>query len=121
MSKIEWTQKTWNPVAGCTIVSAGCTHCYAMTMAYRLGKIQATQKKYGGLTRHTKAGKAVWNGQVRFDEKALLEPLKRKKPTMYFVNSMSDLMRRAIRFRTKRRNTKPMTTDMGIGNSDSLN
>ena len=91
MSKIEWTEKTWNPIAGCSIISQGCQNCYAMTMAHRLAGIEATKEKYGGLTHKTTSGKVIWNREVKFDEKALLEPLKRKKPTMYFVNSMSDL------------------------------
>jgi protein gp37 len=36
MTKIEWTEQTWNPIVGCSIVSPGCTNCYAMRMAYRI-------------------------------------------------------------------------------------
>ncbi|MFE9576329.1 DUF5131 family protein [Nocardia sp. NPDC006044] len=36
MTGIEWTQATWNPVTGCDRVSAGCDHCYALSMAKRL-------------------------------------------------------------------------------------
>jgi len=96
MSKIEWTEETWNPIAGCSIISEGCQNCYAMSLANRLGSIGATKDKYGDLTRKTESGRIIWNGNVRFDEKALLEPLKRKKPTMYFVNSMSDLFHEAV-------------------------
>ena len=50
-TQIEWTDATWNPVAGCTIVSAGCTNCYAMEMAKRLEAMRVD--KYVGLTRRS--------------------------------------------------------------------
>lgn len=85
---IEWTDVTWNPVAGCKIVSAGCKNCYAMRMAARLDAMG--MKKYAGLTQ--KAGRRyVWTGEIRLDEKALQIPLSWKKPRRVFVNSMSDL------------------------------
>jgi protein gp37 len=87
-SNIEWTGHTWNPFAGCAVLSPGCTNCYAMKMAARLDAMG--QALYKGLTKQTKAG-AVWRGTVRANPDALLAPLKRKKPTTYFVNSMSDL------------------------------
>ncbi|WP_417615386.1 DUF5131 family protein [Parasphingorhabdus sp.] len=87
-SNIEWTEQTWNPLAGCTIKSPGCKHCYAMKMAKRCEAMGIA--KYAGTTMTVK-GKAVWTGKINFDEKALLAPLARKKPTMYFVNSMSDM------------------------------
>lgn len=87
-TQIEWTDSTWNPVAGCSIVSAGCTHCYAMGMARRLEAMQVA--KYEGLTR-TSGGRTVWNGVVREDRSALQIPVGWKKPRKIFVNSMSDL------------------------------
>lgn len=89
MSKIEWTEKTWNPIVGCSIVSPGCTNCYAMAMAARIERMGGAPQ-YDGTTQSSRAG-AVWTGKVALAEKALLEPLKRKKPTTYFVNSMGDL------------------------------
>lgn len=87
-TSIEWTDATWNPVAGCAIVTAGCTNCYAMRMAARLEAMG--MEKYQGLTR--KSGKrAVWTGKVRCDEAALPVPLSWSKPRKVFVNSMSDL------------------------------
>lgn len=87
-SAIEWTERSWNPIVGCTIKSPGCTHCYAMRMA---GRLQAMgHASYQGLTQKSKAG-AVWTGKLALNEKALLAPLKRQKPTVYFVNSMGDL------------------------------
>lgn len=88
MSKIEWTTRTWNPVAGCTIVSAGCTNCYAMRMAARLDAMG--MQKYQGLTRKS-GGRRVWTGKVNLDEDALTKPLTWRKPGFVFVNSMSDL------------------------------
>lgn len=87
-SSIEWTNATWNPVAGCSIATAGCTNCYAMRMAHRLSAMG--MPKYKGLTRKS-GNRAVWTGKVRLDEKALTEPLRWRKPRLVFVNSMSDL------------------------------
>jgi Protein of unknown function (DUF5131) len=67
-TQIEWTDATWNPVAGCSIVSAGCTNCYAMQMAKRLEAMNV--EKYDGLTRRS-GSRTVWNGIVREDEAAL--------------------------------------------------
>lgn len=96
MTKIEWTKDTWNPTVGCSLASPGCTNCYAMAMAYRLANIAMTRDQYANLTTKTKAG-AVWTGIVRLWEPALDKPLKRLKPTTYFVNSMSDLFHEALR------------------------
>ena len=87
-SSIEWTDCTWNPVAGCSVISPGCTNCYAMRMAARLEAMGV--RKYRGLTR--KSGRRrVWTGKVRCDENALDAPGGWKKPKRIFVNSMSDL------------------------------
>lgn len=92
-TQIEWTDATWNPVAGCSIVTAGCTHCYAMEMAKRLEAMGID--KYAGLTR--KAGKrTIWNGIVREDRTALSIPLRWHKPRKIFVNSMSDLFHEGV-------------------------
>lgn len=77
MSKIEWTEQTWNPITGCTKVSAGCKNCYAEVIANRFWK----DRKFT---------------DIQFHEDRLSEPLRRKKPTMYFVNSMSDLFHESI-------------------------
>ncbi len=76
-SKIEWTEATWNPTTGCTKISAGCKHCYAESMARRLKAI----------------GTVGYENGFRFNTvpSRLYEPLKKKKPTVYFVNSMSDI------------------------------
>jgi protein gp37 len=87
-SEIEWTDATWNPVAGCKVLSAGCTNCYAMRMAARLEAMG--QEKYSGLTRKS-GGRFVWTGKVRLDEGSLWLPYKWSKGRRVFVNSMSDL------------------------------
>lgn len=87
-TSIEWTDATWNPVAGCTILTAGCTNCYAMRMAARLEAMGVY--KYAGLTR--KSGRrAKWTGKLFLDRKALAIPATWRKPRRVFVNSMSDL------------------------------
>lgn len=90
MSAIEWTGETWNPVVGCTKVSAGCKHCYAERMAKRLKAMG--QAKYAPVV--NEAGR--WNGVLNFDADALDKPLRRKTPTTYFVNSMSDLFHETL-------------------------
>lgn len=85
---IEWTDATWNPVAGCTIMSAGCTNCYAMRMAARLEAMGV--EKYRSLTRKT-GGRAKWTGALYLDENALQIPTTWSRPRNVFVNSMSDL------------------------------
>ena len=92
-TSIEWTDATWNPVAGCTILTAGCTNCYAMRMAARLQAMAVP--KYAGLTR--KSGERhIWTGAVTLDEAALDTPRAWRKPRLIFVNSMSDLFQEAV-------------------------
>ena len=81
---IEWTNKTWNPIRGCSRVSEGCRNCYAERVAARFG---GPGLPYEGLT--TKDGR--WNGKVVVVEEHLADPLRWKKPRRIFVNSMSDL------------------------------
>lgn len=84
-SKIEWTEATWNPIAGCSRVSPGCVNCYAERMAKRLTAMG--QEKYQGTV--DKNGR--WSGLLNFDVDGYEAPRYRKQPTVYFVNSMSDL------------------------------
>jgi protein gp37 len=81
-SRIEWTEQTWNPVSGCTKISAGCDHCYAESMAQRLQAMGAKGYEHG------------FNLQLQPER--LSAPLLRRKPTLYFVNSMSDLFHEKI-------------------------
>lgn len=86
MSKIEWTEKTWNPVTGCTKVSQACTNCYAEVMAKRLSGMPASKEKYK-------------NGfKLTLHPESLEEPLKWKKPQMAFVVSMGDLFHEDVPF-----------------------
>lgn len=92
MTKIEWTGETWNPIVGCSIVSPGCTNCYAMRWAAaRLDQQHGQFPHYRGTTNRVN-GKAVWTGKVALaPERNLLKPLSWKKPRTIFVNSMGDL------------------------------
>jgi protein gp37 len=92
-SRIEWTEATWNPVVGCTIVSPGCTNCYAMRLAARLEAMG--QEKYQGVTRKS-GGRAKWNGQIHLDFSSLDLPRKWMKGKLIFVNSMSDLFHELV-------------------------
>ncbi len=92
-SAIEWTDSVWNPVSGCTRVSAGCDHCYAVSMTKRLEAMK--KEKYSGLVN---IGKGHFNGVVKCHEDALTIPLKARKPRRWFVNSMSDLFHKEVPF-----------------------
>jgi protein gp37 len=94
-SSIEWTEATWNPIAGCTVLSPGCTNCYAMRMASRLEAMG--QHKYAGTTRIS-GGRAKWNGHIVVDRSSLNIPLDWKNGRMVFVNSMSDLFHERVPF-----------------------
>lgn len=91
-SHIEWTDATWNPITGCSLVSPGCTNCYAMRLAgTRLG----SHSSRAGLTRETKAG-PVWTGEVRLNEQWLDQPLRWRKPRMIFVCAHGDLFAEGV-------------------------
>lgn len=81
-SRIEWTEQTWNPTTGCTKISPGCKHCYAETMAKRLQAMGSPGYDNGF--------------HLSLMENRLEQPLRRRKPTIYFVNSMSDLFHEEI-------------------------
>lgn len=92
-SSIEWTEATWNPVVGCTVISPGCTNCYAMRLAARLEAMG--QPKYAGTTR--KSGRRhKWTGRISLDQVALGLPSKWKTGKTIFVNSMSDLFHEGV-------------------------
>ena len=95
LSDIEWTDATWNPVAGCSVKSAGCTNCYAMRMAARLEAMN--HSAYRGTTRKS-GDRSVWTGRVNLVDSALDAPLSWRKPRFVFVNSMSDLFQEAVPF-----------------------
>ncbi|HUF08954.1 MAG TPA: DUF5131 family protein [Rhodothermales bacterium] len=90
-SGIEWTEATWNPVTGCTRVSAGCDNCYAVSLTRRLDAIGL--EKYRGLVNQ---GKGHFNGIVRTHEDLLDVPLSWPRSRLVFVNSMSDLLHPSV-------------------------
>lgn len=108
-TKIEWTKtenedgsetkgETWNPIAGCDKISAGCANCYAIKDAHRLAgnpnpKIAA---KYEGTTK-IENGKMNWTGRINFaSDDVLLQPMRWTRPRKIFVNSMSDLFHESV-------------------------
>jgi protein gp37 len=81
-TSIKWTEQTWNPAVGCSKVSPGCAHCYAEVMAMRLKAMRV---------------KGYENGfRLTLLPARLEEPIRRARPTVYFVNSMSDLFHEEI-------------------------
>ena len=94
MTSIEWTDKTWNPVWGCSCCSPGCEHCYARLMAARFSKIGLP---YEGLAEMTPNGPR-WTNEIVCKDERLFEPLRWKKSSMIFVNSMSDLFHEKVPF-----------------------
>lgn len=99
-TEISWTDKVWNPVVGCSRVSPGCERCYAERMAFRLATMPQAAKRYAGLTKKTTGGKIQWTGAVRAVPEVIDAPLRWKKPTKVFVNSMSDLFHEDVPFET---------------------
>lgn len=91
-TKIEWTDATLNVVNGCSVISPGCTNCYAMRLA---GTRLKDHPSRAGLTVDSKAG-PVWTGEVRFNEKALLQPLRWKRPRKIFWNAHGDLFHESV-------------------------
>lgn len=89
---IEWTDATWNIVTGCSVVSPGCTNCYAMRLA---GTRLQHHPSRAGLTIATKAG-PVWNGQVRFNAGWLTQPLRWTRPRMIFVAAHGDVFHEGV-------------------------
>ena len=91
---IEWTEATWNPITGCSVISPGCANCYAMRLA---GTRLAQHASRAGLTQPSKAG-PVWTGEVRLNEGWLEQPIKWHKPRRIFVCAHGDLFHDAVPF-----------------------
>ncbi|HEY9515013.1 MAG TPA: phage Gp37/Gp68 family protein [Gemmatimonadaceae bacterium] len=85
---IAWTDATWNPIRGCSRVSAGCQHCYAESVAARFS---GPGLAYEGLARRRSNGEPQWTGDVRVIDEHMADPLRWRSPRRVFVNSMSDL------------------------------
>lgn len=90
-SAIEWTDTTWNPTTGCDRVSAGCDHCYALTLAKRLKAMGSAKYQTDGDPRTSGPG----FGLAMHDD-ALDAPLHWRRPRKVFVNSMSDLFHKEV-------------------------
>lgn len=86
-TKIEWTDATWNPITGCSVVSPGCTNCYAMRLA---GTRLKHHPSRAGLTSDSKAG-PVWNGDVRINRLWLHQPGEWRRSRRIFVCAHGDL------------------------------
>lgn len=84
---IEWSDATANVVNGCSVLSPGCTNCYAMRLAGTRMKHHPSRE---GLTIDTKTG-PVWNGEVKFNDKALMQVLSWTRPRKIFWNAHGDL------------------------------
>lgn len=96
---ISWTDATWNPIVGCSVVSPGCTNCYAMRDAARIVRCSegaGRASHYEGTIEPSKAG-PVWTGEVMLAPGHILErPLSLRKPRRIFVNSMGDLFHASV-------------------------
>jgi protein gp37 len=88
-TKIQWTEETWNPCPGCFKVSPGCKNCYAIRQVIRL-KGNPNEKIAQRYFNIVDARLSNWTGETSIDSDVLMQPLKRRKPTMYFI-SLSDL------------------------------
>lgn len=91
MTKIEWTDETWNPIVGCSIQSTGCTNCYAMKQAARIVAMTKGKTHYADTTKYVN-GNAVWTGKIKIAPyQTFYKPTQWKKPKRIFVNSMGDI------------------------------
>ncbi|MFT3973290.1 MAG: phage Gp37/Gp68 family protein [Amaricoccus sp.] len=92
-SSIEWTDATWNPITGCTLVSDGCRNCYAAELATTRLRNHPSR---AGLARKNAAGEAKFTGEVRFNEQWLDQPLRWRRPRKIFVCAHSDLFHESV-------------------------
>ncbi len=92
-SKIEWTDATWNPITGCTLVSDGCRNCYAAELAATRLKHHPSRE---GLARRNANGVAKFTGEVRFNAQWLDQPLRWQKPRRVFVCAHGDLFHESV-------------------------
>ena len=97
-SKIEWTEETWNPLIGCDKVSAGCKNCYAIKTAWIRMHNPKMADRYAGTVAKSENGQLNWTGRINMVPHVSNKPLLKKKPSMYFVNSMSDMFHDSVSF-----------------------
>lgn len=90
-SAIEWTDRVWNPTTGCDRISPGCDHCYALTLAKRLKGMGQPKYQNDGDPRTSGPGFALTLHPDTLDD-----PLRWRKPSKVFVNSMSDLFHQDV-------------------------
>src|ERR1700755_1201001 len=90
-TNIEWTEVTWNPTTGCDRISDGCDNCYALTLAKRLKAMGAAKYQQDGDPRTSGPGFGL-----AVHPEALRQPYKWRRPSVVFVNSMSDLFHARI-------------------------
>jgi protein gp37 len=92
---IEWADKSWNPVTGCSAESEACGVCYAEPASYRQEHV-LMQPKYQGTTYLTPAGEKRFTGKLRFWPGTLNQVTPNQSPALIFVNSMSDMFHPAM-------------------------
>lgn len=92
-SKIEWTDATWNPITGCSLVSEGCRNCYAAELA--AGRLRNHPSR-AGLARRNADGVAKFTGEVRFNAQWLGQPLRWSRPRRIFVCAHGDLFHESV-------------------------
>ena len=94
-SLIEWTDATWNPITGCTLVDEGCRHCYAAHLITSWPAI-GNHPSRKGLARKNAAGESKFTGEVRLNEQWLDQPLRWRKPRRIFVCAHGDLFHPSV-------------------------
>ena len=98
-TKIEWTDKTWSPIIGCSKLSDGCKNCYAEKFAYRLANIYATSYYESVIVNQGHpANIGKWNKKTYFNYRHINKPYHWKRPRMIFVCSMGDLFHESVPF-----------------------
>lgn len=89
-SKIEWTEKVWEVTGGCAKCSSGCRECWAINNVWRMAHNPILGDKWQGLV-EKKNGVLNWTGKIKLFDDMLGVPMKRNKPTTYFIDSKADL------------------------------
>lgn len=95
-SKIEWTDATWNPVRGCSPVSAGCRNCYAARQAVRMSGPGGAYEGLVYISGSSVPPGPMWTGEIAVGALREKGPLHWHKPRRIFVNSMSDLFHEGV-------------------------